>query len=57
VKWSRNDYVREEDDDDCWLMNPLWKVCPIIAFIDGIIKVITCKDHHNGDKRMMIHAC
>ena len=55
VKWSRDDFVRDENDIDMILMNPKWKVLPSVAFVDGIPQVMICKDHNNGSYYMMIH--
>ena len=57
VKWSRDDYLRDDSDNDCWMMNPLFQVNPTIACIDGTMKVLTCKDHHCGNNHIMIHPC
>ena len=57
VKWARDDFIRDEDSQDALLLNPKWKVSPSIAFIDGCPRVLTCEDHNNGTKDMMIHTC
>ena len=57
VKWSRDDFVRDESNDDMILMNPKWKVLPSVAFVDGTSQVMTCKDHNNVSDYMMIHPC
>ena len=57
VKWCREDYIRDENDDDTWLYNPEWKIHPAIAFINGIPKVLTCEDHDGGTSNMMVHPC
>jgi hypothetical protein len=57
VKWARDDYVREVNDDDEWLLNPEWKIRPSIAFINGVPRVLTCEDHDNGSSDIMIHPC
>ena len=57
VKWSCSDYLRDDRDKYCWLMNPQWKVRPTIAFKDGTMKFSTCKYHDGGYSRMMIHTC
>ena len=58
VKWTRDDYFRDDGDDDVWLFNPTdWKVRPSIAFIDGTPRFLTCCDHDNGSKDIMIHTC
>jgi predicted GIY-YIG superfamily endonuclease len=57
VKWARDDYVREENDDDEWLLNPEWKIRPSIAFMNGVPRVLTCEDHDNGSNDIMIHPC
>ena len=48
VKWFRGDYLKDDGDKYCWLMNTQWKVRPKIAFIDGTMKVLTCKDNDGG---------
>ena len=57
VKWSRDDFVRDENDVGMILMNPKWKVLPSVAFVDGTSQVMTCKDHNNVSDYMMIHPC
>ena len=57
LKWSCDDYLRDDGDKYCWLMNSQWEVIPTIDFIDATMKVLTCKDYDVGDARMMIHAC
>ena len=39
VKWFCDEYLRDDGDEDCWLMNPQWKVRPTTAFMDGNMKV------------------
>ena len=48
VKWSRDDYLKDDGDKDCWMMNTQWKVRPKIDFIDDTMKVFTCKYHDGG---------
>ena len=57
VKWIRDDYYRFNDEFDRIMMNPSWEVSPKIAFIDGSLKVLTCKCHDKGSDDMMIHTC
>ena len=55
---ARDDYVREEGDEDLLLFNPKWKVQPSIAFIEGKGPcVLSCRDHDFGNKFFMIHPC
>ena len=57
VNSAREDYVRDEEYE-CWLLNPLWKVMPSIAiFEDTGPVVLTCRDHNGGTKKRMIHPC
>ena len=55
----RDDYIRDEDDDeDMLLFNPLWKIMPSLAFVDGKGPVIlTCVEHTGGTTKMYIHPC
>ena len=53
MKWYRDDYLRDDGEEDCWLMNPKRKVIPTIMFIDGTMIVLICKYH----SFMMIHSC
>ena len=48
VKWSRDDYLEDYGDEDCWLMDIQFKIRPTIAFIDGTMEVLTCKYHDGG---------
>ena len=57
VKWSRDDFVRNESNDDMILMNPKWKVLPSVSFVESFPQVMKCKDCNNGSDYMMIHHC
>jgi hypothetical protein len=53
---ARDDYIRFDDDYDKWLLNPDWEVRPSISFVPGKGPVVlTCRDHMNGTKKLMIH--
>jgi hypothetical protein len=55
---ARDDYIRREGDEDRWLLNPDWKIEPSVIIIKGMgPMVLTCRDHHGGDKKFMIHPC
>ena len=55
---AREDYVREEGDEDCWQFNPKWKVLPSISWVDGKGPcVLTCNEHDHGTKLHFIHPC
>ena len=55
TKSARDDYIRHDDDYDCWLLNTNWMIQPSIAFINGIPCVLTCDDHNKGTKCHIIH--
>jgi predicted GIY-YIG superfamily endonuclease len=57
VIWTRDDYVRDEGDDDIWLLNPKWKIRPSIAFLNNTPRILTCEDHNGGSVDIMIHTC
>ena len=57
LKWSRDDFIRDENDFEMILMNPKWKVLPSVALVEGIPQVMTCKYHDNGSDYIMIHPC
>ena len=57
VKWARDDFLRDEEDIDVWLLNPEWKIQPTIAFINGTPKILTCEDHDGGKDEIVIHTC
>ena len=57
VKWSRDEFVRDENNDDMILMNPKWKVLPSVSFVDSFTQVMTWKYHNNGSDYMIIHPC
>ena len=40
-----------------WLLNPDWKLLPIIAFVDGYPRVLTCKYHGGGFNLITINCC
>ena len=53
----REDFIRDDDEYDNWLLNSAWKVRPTIAFnTHGLPTVLTCDDHKNGTKTYLIHA-
>ena len=52
---ARDDYIRYDDDYDCWLLNKSWMIQPSIAFINGTPFVLTCDDHNKGTKLNIIH--
>ena len=55
---ARDDYVREEGDEICFLFNEKeMSVHPAVSFIDGAPRVLTCRDHHEDTKQLMIHPC
>ena len=55
---ARDDFVRQEDEYDCLLLNPLWKVKPSIAFTDGFTpSVLSCREHKDGELRFILHTC
>ena len=52
----RDDYIREDHDYDCWLLNTTdWKILPSICFIEGVPYVMTCDDHNGGSTKLFIH--
>ena len=55
IECAREDFIRNDGDYDCWLFNDDWQVMPSIAIIDGVAKVLTCRDHNNGSKLYHIH--
>ena len=55
VQWTRDDYIRNYWEYDCWLLNENWCVRPSIAFIQGASDVLSCRDHDKGSTLMMIH--
>ena len=58
----RDDFVRDSGDEDCWLLNPKWRICPTICFNkQGIPMVLTCRDHNSNQRKhhnskFMIHV-
>jgi hypothetical protein len=54
----RDDYLREENDHDMWLMNPNWIIMPSLIITEGKgPRVMTCRFHNNGANGYMIHQC
>jgi hypothetical protein len=56
VSSARDDFIRDEQYD-CWLLNPAWKIMPSIAIFDEGPVVLTCRDHDGGNSKFMIHTC
>ena len=55
---ARDDYVCDDNDYDCWLLNSdndRWFVQPLIAFVKGVPVVMTCDDHDQGTTSFIIH--
>ena len=51
-----DDYLQESDNDhDMWLHNPDCKLLPMISFVDGYPRILTCKDHDGGYNLIQIH--
>jgi hypothetical protein len=54
----REDYIRDDSDEDSWIFNPNWKILPSITFVKGKGPlVLTCKEHNGGTKQSMVHPC
>ena len=41
VKWSHDEFVREEKDNDMIILSHKWKVLPSVASVDGFTQVMT----------------
>ena len=53
---SRDDYIRKNDENDCILLNPLWKVTPKIENTKDLgPQVLTCGDHSGGTYKKYVH--
>ena len=53
---ARDDYIRDQTEYDCILMNPQWQVCPKWYYLDGKGPcILTCRDHDNGTKKKYVH--
>ena len=55
VESVRDDYIREDDDYNCWLLNRNWCILPTLCFYEGAPFVMTCDDHHGGTTKLFIH--
>ncbi len=55
VESVRDDFIRDDEEYDNWLLNPFWKVRPTIAFQHGVPMILTCEDHHGGTTKLFIH--
>ena len=52
----REDYIREEDDEDVFSFKPEWKILPSILFVEGkFLCVLTCYEHNGGTELFMGH--
>ena len=56
VEWIREDFLRDNDDYDCWLLNTIWKVRPSLIITKFGAKLMTCRNHHGGTPKTFIHA-
>ena len=58
VQSTKNDYIRFDNEYECWLLNSNWKVKPSIAFVDGKYPcIMTCHDHDKVIKKLMVYPC
>ena len=58
IKCIREDYIRDEGDEDMLFFNLKWKVLPSIAFVKNKGPVmLTCNEHSSGTKLCTIHTC
>ena len=55
VESVRDDFIREDDDYDCHLLNRTWCILPSLCFFEGAPFVMTCDDHHGGTTKLFIH--
>ena len=58
IEYTRNDYFRSSIEDyDYWLLRKKWIVLPTIQIIKNKVPVVlTCRYHHNGNNKMMVHT-
>ena len=52
---TRNDFIRVNDDYDCWLLNKEWMVLPSISIINDVLYILICDNHDKGTNKCMIH--
>ena len=58
VASCREDFLEFSDRQAArWLFNNDWKIMPSLCFIEGIPKIMTCRNHHKGSKHYHIHVC
>ena len=58
VMSCREDFIEfKNKKESMWLFNEDWKVLPSICFIQGVPRVLTCRDHNGGSKLFHIHGC
>ena len=50
VEWIREDFLRDNDDYDCWLL-----VRPSLIINNNGAKLMTCRNHHGGTPKCFIH--
>ena len=55
VETVRDDFIRDYDDYDCWLLNDDWKILPSIYFDEGVPYVMTCDEHDHGSIKSFVH--
>ena len=56
INSARDDFIRFDDDYDCWLLNPKWKVRPTILIDpEKGASVLSCRDHNGGSQKLMLH--
>ena len=58
VQWIREDFLRDDDDYDCWLLNKKWKVCPSFTINNrgAGAELMTCRIHHGGTPKAFVHT-
>ena len=50
-----NHYFRDEDNYDCILLNPKWKIPPTIIFTTDGLRVLTCRHHGSRDDHLRLY--
>ena len=49
VQFCRDDYIRFDNDYECWLLNKKWTIkTSVCIFHDKIMKFMVFKEHNGG---------
>jgi hypothetical protein len=56
VQFCRDDFIRFDNDYECWLLNKKWTITPSVCIVrDEGMKFMVCKEHNGGSAKAYVH--